>query len=114
VFGEGGSLEEVAQNRQFDEPGRTFRVIPREIWSVENNLSISNMDYHEFADNIDSDGVFRGFLRTWAAHATEPDATAGGHRIVGFCEFGTHWGAGRMVGMSHVWSPSKGLRILDI
>lgn len=45
----------------YDEPGRTFRVIPREIWGVENNLSIANMDYYEFADNADPDGVFRGF-----------------------------------------------------
>ncbi|MGF1568782.1 MAG: hypothetical protein ACFCVD_12050 [Nodosilinea sp.] len=45
----------------WDEPGRTFRVIPREMWGVENNLSISNMDYYEFADSTDADGVFRGF-----------------------------------------------------
>lgn len=44
-----------------DEPGRTFRVIPREIQSVENNLSISNMDFAEFADSVDAVGVFRGF-----------------------------------------------------
>ena len=48
----------------YDEPGRTFRVIPREMWGVENNLSIANMDYTEFADNADPDGVFRGFPRT--------------------------------------------------
>jgi hypothetical protein len=46
-----------------DQPGRTFRVIAREMWSVENNLSIANMDYAEFADNADADGVFRGFPR---------------------------------------------------
>lgn len=44
-----------------DEPGRTFRVIPRELWSVENNLSIANMDYRDFADSVGADGVFRGF-----------------------------------------------------
>jgi hypothetical protein len=43
------------------EPGRTFRVIPREMWGVENNLSIANMDFDEFADNVGPDGVFRGF-----------------------------------------------------
>ena len=48
----------------YDEPGKTFRVIPSEIWGVENNLSIANMDYCEFADNCDSDGVFRGFPHT--------------------------------------------------
>jgi hypothetical protein len=41
--------------------GRTFRVIPSEAWSVENNLAIANMDYDEFANAADPDGVFRGF-----------------------------------------------------
>ena len=45
----------------FEELGRTFRVIPHEMWSVENNLSIGNMDFSEFADAADEDGVFRGF-----------------------------------------------------
>ena len=47
-----------------EHPGRTFRVIPREMWSVENNLSLANMDYEEFAENVDPDGVFRGFPPT--------------------------------------------------
>jgi hypothetical protein len=45
----------------YDKPGRTFRVIPREMWGVENNLSLANMDYDEFADSVDRDGIFRGF-----------------------------------------------------
>ena len=45
----------------YDEPGRTFRVIPGEMWGVENNLSIANMAYHEFAESVDPDGIFRGF-----------------------------------------------------
>jgi len=45
----------------YAEPGRIFRVIPSEMWGVENNLSIANMDFAEFADEADSDGVFRGF-----------------------------------------------------
>ena len=44
-----------------DEPGRTFRVIPSEAWGVENNLSIANMGFDEFADAVDRNGVFRGF-----------------------------------------------------
>jgi hypothetical protein len=44
-----------------DEPGRTFRVIPSEMWSIENNLSIANMDFAEFADSADQDAIFRGF-----------------------------------------------------
>jgi hypothetical protein len=43
------------------EPGRTFRVIPEQMQSVENNLSIANMDFRDFADAVDDDGVFRGF-----------------------------------------------------
>ena len=43
------------------EPGRWFRVVPAELWGVENNLSIANMDFAEFADHADPDGVFRGF-----------------------------------------------------
>ena len=45
----------------FDERGRTFRVIPTEAWSVENNLSIANMGFDDFAESVDPDGVFRGF-----------------------------------------------------
>jgi hypothetical protein len=44
-----------------DQPGRTFRVIPSEMWGVENNLSIANLDFADFADSSDSDGIFRGF-----------------------------------------------------
>lgn len=44
-----------------DQPGRTFRVIPSEVWGVENSLSIANMDFAEFAEAVDRDGVFRGF-----------------------------------------------------
>ena len=48
-----------------DEPerprGRTFRVIPSEMHAVENNLSIANSDFEDFADNVDADGVYRGF-----------------------------------------------------
>jgi hypothetical protein len=45
----------------YDEPGRTFRAIPADIQGIQNNLSIANMDFYEFADRVDSDGVFRGF-----------------------------------------------------
>ena len=45
----------------YSDPGRTFRVIPSQMWGVENNLSLANMDFEEFADAVDKDGVFRGF-----------------------------------------------------
>jgi len=43
------------------EPGRAFRVIPSALWAVENNLSIANMGFEEFADAVDKGGIFRGF-----------------------------------------------------
>ncbi|MFE9324641.1 DUF6924 domain-containing protein [Nocardia sp. NPDC052278] len=39
----------------------TFRVVPSEMPAVENNLSLANMDFEDFADSVDADGVFRGF-----------------------------------------------------
>jgi hypothetical protein len=45
----------------FWERGRVFRVIPSEMWSVENNLSLGNMDFEEFVHSTDPDGIFRGF-----------------------------------------------------
>jgi tetratricopeptide (TPR) repeat protein len=44
-----------------DKPGQTFRVIPSALWEVENNLSIANMDFEEFASAVGKDGIFRGF-----------------------------------------------------
>jgi len=42
-------------------PFKTFRAVPATIQSIENNLSIANMDFEDFADSVDPDGVFRGF-----------------------------------------------------
>jgi hypothetical protein len=39
----------------------TFRCIASELWCVENNLNLANMDWHEFAGAVDDEGVFRGF-----------------------------------------------------
>jgi hypothetical protein len=47
----------------FDQPGRVFRVIASELWGVASNLPIGNMDWEDFADSVDADGVFRGFPR---------------------------------------------------
>jgi hypothetical protein len=44
-----------------DKPARAFRAVPKQIQGIENNLSIANMDFEEFADSVDEDGVFRGF-----------------------------------------------------
>jgi hypothetical protein len=45
----------------FGEKGREFRAEPSRIQSIENNLSIANMDFSDFAESCDPDGVFRGF-----------------------------------------------------
>lgn len=47
----------------FENPGRSFRVIPSEAWGVENNLRLANMDFADFADSVGGDGIFRGFPR---------------------------------------------------
>jgi hypothetical protein len=41
---------------------RPFRCIPAELWGIDNNLNIANMDWAEFSDAVDEGGVFRGFL----------------------------------------------------
>ena len=43
------------------EHGRAFRAVPTAIQGIENNLSIANMDFREFADAVGHDGIFRGF-----------------------------------------------------
>jgi hypothetical protein len=40
---------------------KPFRVILPQLWSVENNLSLANLDYGDFAGATDSEGVYRGF-----------------------------------------------------
>jgi hypothetical protein len=44
-----------------EERGRQFRALAAQVPSIENNLSIANMDFEEFADAVDEEGVFRGF-----------------------------------------------------
>jgi hypothetical protein len=44
-----------------EEPGRTFRALPSCVFEIESNLSICNMDWEDFADNLDANGIYRGF-----------------------------------------------------
>jgi len=44
-----------------DDPGRTFRAVPAAIQAIDNNLAIANMFFSDFAENVDPDGIFRGF-----------------------------------------------------
>ncbi|MFJ9415509.1 DUF6924 domain-containing protein [Streptomyces sp. NPDC101227] len=41
--------------------GQTFRIVAGELVSFDANLSIGNMDFWEWADAADADGIFRGF-----------------------------------------------------
>jgi hypothetical protein len=45
----------------FDEAFPEFRAVAAAVQSIENNLSIANMDFEEFADAVDTDGIYRGF-----------------------------------------------------
>jgi tetratricopeptide (TPR) repeat protein len=44
-----------------NEGGVTFRVTPAAIGLLENNLSIANMDFEDYAESVQKDGIFRGF-----------------------------------------------------
>lgn len=48
-------------NELNEQAGRTFRSIPSEVEPIVANLSLANMDFAEFADNTDPEGIFRGF-----------------------------------------------------
>ena len=44
-----------------EERGRQFRTVAAQVASIDNNLSIANMGFEEFAGAVDEGGVFRGF-----------------------------------------------------
>jgi hypothetical protein len=37
-----------------------FRCAAGQLWSVDNNLNLANIDWQEFATALDGDGMFRG------------------------------------------------------
>ncbi len=43
-----------------DDGRRPFRCIPPELRAVENNLNVANMDWADFADEVDNSGVHHG------------------------------------------------------
>ena len=47
----------------YEDSRHEFRAVPSRVQSIENNLSIANMDFEEFAEAVDEDGIFRGFPR---------------------------------------------------
>ena len=58
ALGEGHPIQVVDLGSQARPP---FRCVAGELWGVDNNLNIANMDWEEFADAVDPDGVHRGF-----------------------------------------------------
>ncbi|KUN59541.1 DUF6924 domain-containing protein [Streptomyces griseorubiginosus] len=54
-----GSEPDPANDWPGKRAGRSFRALPHTIQEIENNLSIANMDWGEFADGVDDDGVRR-------------------------------------------------------
>jgi hypothetical protein len=40
--------------------GRRFRAVAAQIACIDNNLSIGNMGFAEFAESVDETGIFRG------------------------------------------------------
>lgn len=54
----GRPLVAVDANSQ---PGTFFRLVPSTVQSFAVNMMLSNMDFDDFADNVDADGIFRGF-----------------------------------------------------
>jgi hypothetical protein len=43
-----------------EEPGRSFRTVPAEVWTIHTNLSLATMAFADFADAADADGIYRG------------------------------------------------------
>lgn len=48
-----------AEDGDPEEPA-SFRVIPEQLASIENNLSIANLGFIDYVESADADGVFRG------------------------------------------------------
>ncbi|RSH84866.1 uncharacterized protein EHS24_006398 [Apiotrichum porosum] len=54
---------ELAPDWDGEEEPRTFRCVVAELWAVENNLNIANMDWEDWEGALDEDGVHRGLTR---------------------------------------------------
>lgn len=52
-------------------PHRTFRVVPRAAWCVQNNLPLGNMDFDELAAAADSAGILRELVKRWSRRELE-------------------------------------------
>jgi hypothetical protein len=64
---DGGIYPEFVRNRFFEDAARSeywmllnVTNFNSQIWEVENNLSIANMDFNDFFNAVDKKGVYRG------------------------------------------------------
>lgn len=48
-------------NEDGEQELRQLRVAAQALWAVELNISLANMDWEDFEEAADDDGVFRGF-----------------------------------------------------
>jgi hypothetical protein len=67
--------------------GRTFRSIPSEVEPIVANLSIANMDFHEYADHADPDTLDRRASLSGArmsAMSVLASGSRGSSRVTGF------------------------------
>lgn len=60
----------------FKEDGAPFRCVAGELATVENNLNVDKLSWADFASQVGSDGVFRGWL-------PDGDYRHAGARVVG-------------------------------
>jgi hypothetical protein len=54
-------LSYVEDDPETEQAHGELRVIAEALWSIENNISLANMDWEEFVNAADDDGIFRGF-----------------------------------------------------
>ena len=60
-FNQGSEVNRRLPREALSKDILSFRTLPSQIQAIENNLSISNMDFDEFSSHVDKNGVFRGF-----------------------------------------------------
>jgi hypothetical protein len=44
----------------FTSPGQSFRIVASKLWLVINNLSIANLGFEDFKENVDKENIYRG------------------------------------------------------
>jgi hypothetical protein len=44
----------------FASPGQSFRIVASKFRSVENNLSIANLDFEDYLEKVDQENIYRG------------------------------------------------------